>query len=171
MQYTYAIQFTKNQNKNSFLDEELNQATVQSETVEGRSQRSQETEDDKKLKRQFEQLTMEEYITKNDVSDSEPRLVSDTSRINTANKWGKLISSAGRKCLKPVTIQYLQPGPRYRLIVCCTVASYYSLPFKSNRNRKKAADKTKNKNYTLQSYDLDSFHMNPSNVMEVWGAR
>jgi len=31
--------------------------------------------------------------------------VSDTSRIHIAYQWGNLISSAGRMCLKPVTIQ------------------------------------------------------------------
>jgi len=34
----------------------------------------------------------------------------DTSRINTAYEWDKLISSAGRKCLKAVAIKYLLSG-------------------------------------------------------------
>jgi len=42
-------------------------------------------------------------------ANTESSPVSDTFRINTAYNWGQIICAAGRKCLKPVTIQCLPP--------------------------------------------------------------
>jgi len=59
------------------------------------------------------------------LANNEMSSVSDSYRIYTACWWGKLISSAGSKCLKPTTIQYLRPAHR---VYSCTDQITLALP-------------------------------------------